>query len=122
MRFFVFLKLIYRKSQVYWLEQSNTVEILKYAIYRRTGIPIGHQRLKLGGGRLEDHRMLSEYHIREDSMIFLTRVRGSDPSRSDTKWSTTMTPLELGHYGYLLGKVTELFLQEKHPHMEVLQS
>jgi hypothetical protein len=108
---------------VYWLEQTKTVENLKEAIYRRSGMPIHCQRLRLGGERLEDQRVLFDYHIRDDCVITLTRIGGCrDFPRSNTEWPTVMTPLELDHYGYLLGKISEQFRQEKQPHTEVSNS
>ena len=94
--------------------------MLKELIYEWTGIPIQHQTLSFGGNRLEDQKTLRDHGVQQDSTINVAKSRGNEsPSATEIGRHTTMGPLELDHFGYLLGKMVNTFRQGKEPQEEV---
>jgi hypothetical protein len=96
-----------RKTQVHWVDPSETIKVLKEVMYEWTGISLQYQRLVFAGRHLEDHKTLSDYKVYEDCTIGVVRVRGpgDNPVKLKDGWSKVMSVLEIDHFGYLLAKL-----------------
>ena len=56
---------------------SDHVERVKTLVQQKVGIPPAYQRLVFAGKELEDDRLLSDYHIHQDSQLMLLgRLKG----------------------------------------------
>ena len=59
------------------VEQSTTIDQVKYLVREKEGIPPDQQRLIYEGKQLEDGRTLSDYNIGEAAKIWMIlRLRG----------------------------------------------
>ena len=88
-------------------------------MYEWTGISIRHQKIVFSGQQLEDHKTLSEYNIQRDSTLNVLRVRGAgEVGVCDAAGNRrgAMNEMELNHFGYLMGKVVDMFRHQKLPH------
>jgi len=72
------LKTVTNKIITLEVQCSDKIDALKALIQDRWGIPPNQQVLIYAGKRLADDRMLSNYNIRQRSMLYLTlRLRGN---------------------------------------------
>ena len=53
------------------LKPNDTIETVKRKIEIQSGIPIGEQRLIVGGRELENGRKISDYKIKDGSTLHL---------------------------------------------------
>lgn len=97
---------------------TESVRQLKKAISRWTGIPTLEQKLFFHGTVLQDDMTLSDLKQKDHFVIQLLRTSGKkNPAEHD--WHPIMGFWELDHFGYLLGKVGEMFFNGDEPHTEV---
>lgn len=54
-----------------YLDSSDSINNMKYLIYRREGCSPEQQRLVFGGNQLEDDKTLADYNIKKDSFVHL---------------------------------------------------
>lgn len=116
------MKLINRKTQVHWVNSNDTLRVLKEMMYEWTGISIQHQKISFHGRHLDDNdKTLEDYEIYNDCTVAVMRVRGGGENILVPRvgWSFIMNPMELDHFGYLLGKIVKMFSQKGLPHREV---
>ena len=63
----------------YEISLNNTVEDLKYLVYKTEDIPPEQQILQFSGVHLKDRKKISDYHIQSEYTLHLTsRLRGGD--------------------------------------------
>ena len=53
------------------INDTTTVEALKFKIQAQSGLPIDQQRIIFTGKQLEDHRTLASYEVKEESKLTL---------------------------------------------------
>jgi hypothetical protein len=53
------------------INDTTTVEALKFKIQAQSGLPIDQQRIIFTGKQLEDHRTLASYEVQEESKLTL---------------------------------------------------
>ena len=114
--------ILFRKTQVHWVNPVDTVKVVKEMMYEWTGISLRYQKLFFAGIPLEDHRKLSEYKLYDDCTINVVRIRGGGDTvaNSGIRSRGYMSDLELDHFGYLLDKIVRTVRDAGPPHQEVL--
>ena len=56
------------------VENSDSIENIKEKIYDQEGIAIDNQRLMFIGKQLEDDRILADYNILNDSILYIILI------------------------------------------------
>lgn len=56
------------------IDEEDTIETLKYKIYQTQGISVENQRLIYDRKKLDDHKTLSDYKMKEYSFIHLVKA------------------------------------------------
>jgi ubiquitin C len=56
------------------IDEEDTIETLKYKIYEKEGISVENQRLIYERKKLDDHKTLSDYKMKEFSSIHLVKA------------------------------------------------
>ena len=73
----IFVKTLTGKTITLDVDPEEHIEFLKFRIRKKEGIPVDQQRLIFTGMQLEDNKILSDYHIHNESTLHLVlRLRG----------------------------------------------
>ena len=73
----IFVKTLTGKTITLDVDPEEHIEFVKLRIRKKEGIPLDQQRLIFGGMQLEDYKILSDYHIQNESILHLVfRLRG----------------------------------------------
>ena len=68
----IFVKTPAGKIFILEIEVTDTIEYVKAKIHDETGIPSDQQGLIFNGESLEDRCTLDDYHIEDESMLYLS--------------------------------------------------
>ena len=70
----IFVKILTGKNITLDVQQSDTIETIKYKIYDKTGIYNEEQKLIFSGKQLEDVRTLADYNVQAKSTLHLVLI------------------------------------------------
>ena len=67
----IFIRTLTGKTVSLDVKKEDTIELIKYKIHKKEGIPQVLQKLIFAGKLLEDEKTINDYHIYKESVIYL---------------------------------------------------